>query len=164
MKNIYYIAILSLFLVGCASIEQPKPFQPVSKVEVVTSTVYPEFPPLQTPNELKLLPVKMDMPRDLSTLVIKDNEDCKNVPEEERDQLFWKKCGENPIIQNSNVYIGFDLRNYNNLLINLNRLKERILVLTGIIEQANEQRLNWIEKAKAERERVLKEIEEKKQQ
>ncbi len=163
MKNIFYISIVTLLLSGCANPNNPKEFSPVSKVEVVTSTVYPEFPPLTIPNELKLLTVKMDMPRDLSTLVIKDTEECNSVLKEDRDEIFWKKCGENPIIENSNIYIGFDLRNYNNFLINLNRLKERILVLTGIIEQANNQRLSWIEKARLEKERVLKEIEEKTQ-
>lgn len=141
-----------LALVGCGGMELPPVDRtPITTVEVINTTSYPELPNLPMPPEVRLLPFKTDFPRKRDETTIKNISSCINVPEEQQDDRFWERCGENPIDTKSNIFIGFDQANWNNLQSNLNTLRENNFVLRGIITQANKQRENWRNLAEQER-------------
>lgn len=154
MKN-KIVAVISILALGaCASTPDPVDRTPITTVRVVNTTAYPEFPNLPTPPEVRLLPFEVDFPRDLTQLTVRNVTNCVNVPEEQRDDRFWARCGENPIKTNSNVFIGLDQQNWSNLNSNLNLLKENNNVLRGLIDQANRQRAEWRRRADQERARA----------
>lgn len=145
---------IALFLMGCAGTELPPVDRtPITTVEVVNTTAYPEFPNLPVPPEVRLLPFQTDFPRKRDETTIKNISSCINVPEDQQDDRFWERCGENPIDTNSNIFIGFDQQNWNNVQSNFNTLRENNFVLRGIIEQANKQREEWRRLAAQERAR-----------
>jgi hypothetical protein len=150
-----YILIPALLLVtGCATAPAPQPLKPETTVEVITTVVYPEFPDIPLPPKVRLTKFEADMPRVMNELTVKNITECVRVPEAERDERFWARCGENPIDVNSNIFIGFDQENWNRLNINLKRLQENDHVLRRLLEQANAQRSEWRRLAEEERTRV----------
>lgn len=150
----YFVIPVLLLGAGCATTPPPQPLKPETTVEVITTVVYPEFPDLPLPPKVRLTPFEVDMPRVMTELTVKNITDCVRVPESERDEAFWGRCGENPIDVNSNIFIGFDQENWNRLNINLKRLQENDHVLRKLLEQSNEQRREWRRLAEQERARV----------
>lgn len=154
IKSILVVGSLSLLVMGCASNDLPPVDRtPITTVEVINTTSYPELPNLPIPPELRLLPFQTDFPRRRDETTIKNISSCINVPEEQQDDRFWERCGENPIDTRSNIFIGFDQQNWNNVQSNFNTLRENNFVLRGIIEQANNQRAEWRRLAEQERAR-----------
>lgn len=152
MKNVILIGLpFLLLLAGCASTPAPVDRVPQTTVTVVNTTAYPEFPDLPIPPNVRLLPFKVDFPRKSGELVVKNITNCVNVPAEERNERFWARCGENPIDTNSNIFIGFDQPNWNNVNSNFEILKENNSVLRRLLTQANTQRSNWRNLAAQER-------------
>ncbi|KKL76562.1 hypothetical protein LCGC14_2043620, partial [marine sediment metagenome] len=82
---------------------------------------------------------------------------CKRVPEADRDNAFWNKCGEHPIVTKSNIFIGFDQTNWNIIIENFAKLREQLFKYQKRIEEVNRQREAWREKAEAERQRLIEE-------
>lgn len=151
--SVIILGLLLLLLAGCASDPEPVNRIPQTTVTVVNTTAYPEFPDITIPPDVKLLPFQVDFPRKMNELTIKNVTNCVNIPEEERDERFWARCGENPIDTNSNIFIGFDQPNWNNVNSNFEILKENNAVLRRLLEQGNIQRQNWRRLAKEERNR-----------
>lgn len=146
------LAIISL--AACANIPPEVNRIPQTTVTVVNTTAYPEFPDLPIPPDVKLLPFNVDFPRKSGELVVKNITTCVNVAEEARDDRFWARCGENPIDTNSNIFIGFDQPNWNNVNSNFEILKENNAVLRGLLRQANKQRADWRRLAVEERDKA----------
>lgn len=157
-KIVLVVSLLALFTAACGQSTGTGQFRPTTNVQVITQTAYPEFPNIPVPPPVRLVPFQADMPRDLSQTVIRNVTDCRNVPEEQQDDRFWARCGEHPIIPNSNIYIGFSQGNWNNIQTNLIKLQENDFVLRGLLEEANKQREEWRRQAQEERERVKGEL------
>lgn len=145
--------VLALLLSGCA-LNKPVNPEPVTTVRVVQVTAYPELPDIPLPVEPVLLPWEYEVPRDMSRKEPRPTPDCERVPDKERDDAFWQRCGENPVVRDSNVLFGFDQRNWNILLANFSKLREYIFQLRARIDLANESRREWRQRAQEERRRA----------
>ncbi len=147
------LALAAAALVGCASASLSGP-QPQTTVRLVQVTAYPELPDIALPLEPELLAWEYEVPRDLSRIVAKSTAECQRVPDKERDNAYWARCGENPVIRDTNVLFGFDQRNWNIMLTDFSKLREYIVQLKARIELANESRREWRRKAEEERRKV----------
>lgn len=145
--------LLAALLPGCA-LNKPVNPEPVTTVRVVQVTAYPELPDIPLPGEPVLLPWEYEVPRDMSRKEPRATPDCERVPDKERDDAFWQRCGENPVVRDSNVLFGFDQRNWNILLANFSKLREYIFQLRARIDLANESRREWRQRAQEERKRA----------
>ncbi len=145
--------LLALLLGSCASARLTAP-EPVTTVRVVQTTTYPELPDIQMPIEPVLLPWEYEVPRDMSRLEPKSTAECERVPDKERDDAYWARCGERPVIRDSNVLFGFDQRNWNIMLSNFAKLREYIFQLRARVDLANESRREWRQRAQEERRRA----------
>ncbi len=144
---------LATLLPGCA-LNKPAPPEPVTTVRVVQVTSYPELPDIPLPPEPVLLPWEYEVPRDMSRKEPKNTPECERVPEKDRDEAYLQRCGEHPVIRDSNVLFGFDQRNWNILLTNFSKLREYIFQLRARIDLANESRRDWRQRANEERKRA----------
>ena len=86
-----------------------------------------------------LKPFKFDIPRDTTRLVVRNTSDCMNVPEDERNEEFWKKCGIHPPLDNTNIFIGLDRESFKNLLYDLEVMEEDGKMLRKILKNIEEQ-------------------------
>ena len=155
IKTKVLTALTALFLLGgCAADDG---FNPKSTVRVVNSMSYPEFPNVQPVFPVNLIPWQADVPRDMTKTVVKNLTSCKKVPEEDRDDAFWNRCGEHPIVTNSNIFIGFDQTNWNIIIENFAKLREQLFKYQKRVEEVNRQREAWRVKAEAERQRMTAE-------
>ncbi len=144
---------LAAALAGCNAMRVSVP-EPVTTVRVIQTTSYPELPDIQLPVEPVLLPWEYEVPRDLSRLQPKNTPDCERVPDKERDDAYWARCGERPVIRDTNVLFGFDQRNWNIMLSNFSKLREYIIQLKARVDLANESRREWRQRAQDERHRA----------
>lgn len=149
------LAVL-IALSGCQSMRLTQS-EPVTTVRVVQTTSYPELPDIQMPIEPELLPWEYEVPRDMSRIEAKKTAECEHVPDKERDKAFWDRCGEHPVIRDTNILFGLDQRNWNILLTDLAKLREYIVQLKSRIDLANESRQEWRRKAEEERRRIEEE-------
>ncbi len=147
------LVLVAFALAGCASSSLSVP-EPATTVRVVQVTSYPELPDIELPLEPELLPWEYEVPRDLSRTEPKNTPDCLRVPDKERDNAYWARCGENPVIRDTNVLFGFDQRNWNIMLSDFSKLREYIVQLKARIELANASRREWRRKAEEERRKV----------
>jgi hypothetical protein len=152
-NSVASLVVVCAALAGCASSSFSVP-EPVTTVRMVQVTNYPELPEIQMPLEPDLLPWEYEVPRDLSRTEPKNTTECLRVPDKERDNAFWAKCGENPVIRDTNVLFGFDQRNWNIMLSDFSKLREYIVQLKARIDLANESRREWRRKAEDERRKV----------
>lgn len=170
LSNIALIFFLSIALAGCGSTKEHTP-----SIRVINVQSYPELPDIEPVSPPNLVPWIHDMPRDLNVLSVKNISACRKVetrsneirpyitePVEEQSDAWWQKCGENPIIPLSNIFIGFDIENWNTILENFYKLKEKVWQYEQRILEINKQRQEWREKAKKERLKMNKDAEEKK--
>jgi hypothetical protein len=144
------VVLLAAALAGCGSTPFAPP-EPVTTVRVVQTMAYPELPDIQLPIEPALLPWEYEVPRDLSRTEPKATPECQRVPEKERDEAYLERCGEHPVIRDTNVLFGFDQRNWNLLLSNFSKLREYIFQLKARIDLANDSRREWRTRAEEER-------------
>lgn len=149
-SNILTIVFAVILLGACAT----DGFTPKSTVRVVTTETYPEFPNVEPLGDPGLIPWRADVPRNKNKITVKNISSCVKVPEEERDSSFWTRCGENPIVTDTNIYIGFDQENWNILVNNFNKLKEWIHRYEERIKEINKQRAEWRKKAEEARNKV----------
>ncbi len=162
LNNILLILFLSVTLIGCGF--SSKEHTPTIRVINVQS--YPELPDIEPVSPANLVPWNHDMPRDLNVLSVKNIKACRKIetrpnelrpyitePVEEQPDEWWDKCGEHPIIPRSNIFIGFDIENWNTILENFYKLKERVWQYEQRILEINKQRQEWREKAKKERQK-----------
>ncbi len=146
-------ALIAVALAGCASSALSIP-EPAATVRVVQVVSYPELPDIALPLEPELLAWEYEVPRDLSRIVPKNTSECLRVADKERDNAYWARCGENPVIRDTNVLFGFDQRNWNIMLADFSKLREYIVQLKARVELANESRREWRRKAEDERRKV----------
>jgi hypothetical protein len=147
------VAAAAWALAGCASQRLTTP-EPVTTVKLIQVTSYPELPDIPLPLEPQLLPWEYEVPRDLSRLEPKSTPDCEKVTDKERDAAYWARCGQNPVIRDTNVLFGLDQRNWNIMLSNFSKLREYIVQLKSRVDVANESRREWRRKAEEERRRA----------
>ena len=167
MRNILVVFVASLALVACAT--DSAEFKPTSTVRVVNSTSYPEFPNIEPLPPVDVLPWKHDVPRDMTVFSVKNTTVCRKVetytpedkpyvvlPKEQQTEEWWSKCGEHPPLPDSNIFIGFSQDQWNILIENFAKLRERVWQYKQRIDQVNKQRDDWRKKADEERMRIEK--------
>ena len=168
MKKLAILLVIALGLTACGTTDPS--FEPKSSVRLVTSMTYPEFPNIEPLPDVNFLPWVSTVPLDTSVVSVKNTTECRKVktyvpedkpyvvlPVEEQPPSWWSKCGENPVLPNSNVYIGFEQDQWNIILENFAKLKERNWQYKQRLEEVNRQRTEWRAKAEAERQRIAKE-------
>jgi len=153
-KTKVLVAFAALFLLSAC---ESTGFNPKSTVRVVTSMSYPEFPNVEPLLPVNIIPWQADVPRDMTKTVAKNLTSCRKVPEEDRDDAYWNKCGEHPIVSNSNIFIGFDQTNWNIIIENFAKLREQLFKYQKRVDEVNRQREAWRVKAEAERLRLSEE-------
>ena len=141
---------LAALLAGCAASGQ-KAAEPVTTVRVVPATAYPELPEIQLPIEPVLLPWEYEVPRDMSRWEAKNTPECAGVADKPPTDPAWKRCGEHPVVRDSNVLFGFDQPNWNIMLSNFSKLREYIFQLKARVDLANQSRREWRQRAEDER-------------
>lgn len=144
--SVVVVIFCALMLTACAS----TPTEPQSTVRLVQSTTYPFLPDIKPVPEPDLVPWSHDVPRDTSKLSVIESEKCTSVPETKRDKTFWRECGINPPLDNSNIFIGFDQDNWNIIIENFAKLRETIYQYKTRIDEVNQQRKEWREKSTTE--------------
>ena len=138
-------------------------------MRVVNSTSYPEFPDVEPLPPVDILPWKHDVPRDMTVLSVKNLSECRKVetyvpenkpyvtlPKKEQTTEWWAKCGEHPVLPNSNIFIGFEQDQWNILVEDFMKLREQNWKYKQRIDQVNKQRQEWRKKADEERLRLEK--------
>jgi len=132
----YSALLLAMAVAGCAS---PKPEVIIQREAVET---YPNLPPMEAPN-FEAKKFRLDVPRDMSAApVVKQDAACKAVPANQRNAAFWKRCGEQPPLADSNIFIGMDEENF--------RLFEEFLEVMAAKDAAWKARLDEVNKQRAE--------------
>jgi len=160
INNVLPIILISFVLVGCGTTPE------TPSVRIITATSYPVLPSIEPLPPISLIPWKHDMPRDLNASSVKNTTKCRKVktkinenkpyviePVEEQTDRWWAKCGENPIIPISNIHIGFDIENWNIILENFYKLKERVGQYEHRLLEINNQRKKWRLDSEAERQK-----------
>lgn len=139
---------LTVVLAGCSTTNKPTPFVPQTTVRVVTHTVYPTLSEINVPKSPSLKQVTWDYPRDTTTEeVIRNTTVCRAVPVAEQTVEFWAECGQFPIDPTSNLFIGLNQENYNNLNFNLETMRQHIILLNERLTLSNQQRTEFNQKA-----------------
>ena len=128
-------------LAGCSSFGDA--FTPKTSVQLFTTNIYPDFPNIDIPSTINILPFEWEIARDTSTVVIRNTRVCNEVPETERNSSFWKRCGTFEPLPDVNIWLGLDRPNYDNLITDLERLREQNHLLRQRLERVNEQRQEW---------------------
>lgn len=147
MNKVILVGLI-LFLTGCGG----NPFTPKTELKVVTSYSYPELLDLPKLPPLNLKSYEVDIPRKTDELVVKNLSTCISVPEEDRKtEQFKNTCLENPVDTDSNILFGFDTNNWNILVENINKLRERIYLHEQREIQVNKQRQEWRDLAEKEK-------------
>ena len=139
-----YVAIILLFLLTACS---------TTSERIVYKTLDPEFPPVSKPLPLTLVPAVYDYPRDTTAeLIIKNTTACLGVPEDKRNNSFWRRCGEFPRDVNSNIFLGFTKEYWNQNVLNWRMVKEQLKAYSDTIDRLNKQRQESIDNNKKEKE------------
>lgn len=158
------IIALSLIMgvTGCMSL--PKP---TSTIRVINTNVYPEMPDIEPVDDPNLAPFQADVPRDLSVLSVKNLTACRVdtiedpdrpwviLPTEEQSSNWWSRCGEHPVVPDSNIFLGFDQDNWYIIVENFAKLKEALHRYKARIDEINRQRAEWRRKALEESQKNL---------
>lgn len=132
----YSAFILAALAAGCAT---PKPEVVIQREAVET---YPNLPPMEAP-DFHVEKFRLDVPRDMKAApVVKADAACRAVAAAQRDAAFWKRCGEQPPLANSNIYIGMDEENF--------RIFEEFLTVMAAKDAAWKARLDEVNKQRAE--------------
>ena len=167
MNKVIISAIGILLLLTACETNKARNFEPQTTVRVINTMSYPEFPNVEPLPPVNVLPWRHDMPRDTNIVSVKNISACRKVetyspedmpyvvlPVKEQIVIWWKKCGENPIFPNSNIFIGFSQTDWNIILENFAKLRERNWQYKQRIIEINRQRESWREKAEQERIRI----------
>lgn len=147
------MGILGLaFLAGCTTASGPQ-------VATVSTTFIPERAQIDVP-AANLSGFELDVPRDTSKRVVKNDAACKAVGEADQNEEFWSRCGIHPVDRDSNLVIGFDRKNYEKFGNTMEEADAYIKKLNDRIAAANKEREYW--KSRADQERARAEAEKKK--
>lgn len=176
MNKIIGVIVVSLLLGACVG-NIDREFKPKTTVQIITAMSYPQFPNIEPLPDVSILSFEADLPRDLEAISVKNLTNCRRVkigkdkykklemyypedkpyvilPKEEQTAAWWKTCGENPILPKSNIFIGFNQVEWNIVLENFAKLRERIWQYKQRLVEINRQRQEWRDKADAERKRL----------
>jgi len=164
MNKLFLLISAMVVLSACIHTPSSNDFTPKTTVRVITSISYPEFPNIEPLPNVNLVPWTHDMPRDTTVVSVKNLTTCRKIetytpenkphvvlPKEEQTTSWWKKCGEYPIMPNSNVFIGFSQDQWNIILEDFSKLRERNWQYKQRIIEINRQRESWRERADQER-------------
>lgn len=135
IKKVHLLLMFFSFilLMGCqSSLPSMTPVEVISKPAKIIIDVY------EIPQEPELYQVEVDVPRNINEFVIKDDQNCRELKNKRNDENeIPKECLENPVIENTNIYVGFDLDNWEKFQINLFRIREYTNTLKEIIKEMN---------------------------
>lgn len=130
----------ALVLAGCTTTGSTVP---TPTVVAQPTLVYPDLPPLDEP-ELALRPFTLDYPRDMTAApVVKNTTECQQTPVPQRDAAFWRRCGQQPILPNSNIHVGFTYEQWLLWQQNMAALDAYVRTTRQRIELINKQREEW---------------------
>lgn len=146
--NLIFVLLGAFVLGGCAG----DGFK--STVKVINTTTYPELPDIEPLPPLGLLKWKHDVPRDMDKVQPKSLMSCINVPENKRNEAYWRRCWEHPPLPNTNIFVGFDQTNWLIIFENFAKLRERLFQYQARLDAVNKQRKEWRDLANKERVRV----------
>lgn len=153
MNRFILIIVLAFALSACAGLGIE--FDPKGTIDFQVKTNYPELPDMDIPPNVNLLPWKHDLPRDTTKeMIVKKLTTCLKVPKADRvksNTEFWARCGEFPVIIDTQLFIGFDQENWSIILENFTRLKLRNYQLRQRLNEVNRQRDEWRKKAEEQR-------------
>lgn len=153
-RSVLLLAV-AVVATACAPLPTARPPEPVSSVECVNTTSYPELPDIPMPIEPALIAWEYDTPRDLAAKPEpKNTEKCRGIAEKDRDESYWERCGIQPVVEKSNIFYGFDERNWNIMISDFAKLREYVVQLKARIAVANDERQEWRHKAEEERQKV----------
>ena len=145
MNKIIITIILALILGACGG------FRTKEVPVVIFQTVLPDLPPIDKPAYVEFDAPEWDYPRLIKDgLKVKNTTACKKVEEANHNDRFWRRCGEFPRDQDSNIYMGFTRDNYNLMIFNWAKLKTQLQSYSRTIDRVNEQREKWILKNETE--------------
>jgi len=148
------IIILGLTLNGCVSSPtQSLPVRTITKTEIIQE--YPEFPNMKPLPPLNLEAFSWEYPRDPTKNVPKSIERCLSVPDSERNNAFWERCGEHPPQIDSNIFMGLSDKDFRTFQLNWTKLRARLKQYRARIKEINRQRTEWRQKAEEERQKYL---------
>ncbi len=137
IKRILFLISLIFTFSGCQSIMDSNAVSSnITPVQILEKPIYPVLEEIIIPEDPVLIPMTVDMPRK-SHKSVKNVPHCLDVPESERNELFWNECEDNEIILDSNLYVGFNINEWENLQINLIRIKEYANLLKEILNEVN---------------------------
>jgi len=137
MKRI--VLVLPLLLTACG--------RDNVTARILQTWQYHELPPIEAPPQPNLQPVVWDIPRDITRRVVRNTTDCLRVPESQRNDAFWRRCGSFAPQPNSNLFIGLDQQNFEALQLNLEQLEARDRMWRNRIDEVNRQRAEWRQRA-----------------
>lgn len=141
------MAIINM-LSGC-SIGKLDPTKVSNPIRLVTTTIYPDLPPMTKPPKLTLSNPEWNVPRDeTKPMVVKRLTKCLNVKDELKDDNYWIDCGEYPPIPNNNIYRGYSYDDYQLFLLNMSAIRNKLKAYSARIDEVNVQRKEWRDKNK----------------
>ncbi|MDX8393175.1 MAG: hypothetical protein R8K21_01135 [Mariprofundales bacterium] len=154
MMQLRFISLLCLciyILSACSTTPRalPLPTRTITETKIVQS--YPELPELKPVPALNLTSFTWDYPRNMQEWVPKSTSKCLSVPDAQRDNSFWERCGEHPPLANSNIFMGLDDGEFKKFQLNWAKLRARLQQYKARIDEVNRQRAEWRSNAEAER-------------
>jgi len=148
LNRIFPLAV-GLLISACTTTQQA----PIVKTEVIR--VYPELPAIEPLSPLTLMPFEWDYPRDTTRRVPKSISKCLETPEQQRDESYWERCGENPPLTKSNIFMGLSREDFETFLVNNEKIRVRLLQYKARIDEINRQREMWRQKNTEAQEKLL---------
>lgn len=131
------LVLISAFLTACSVTPQT----PIVEKEVVHA--YPDLPDIEPLPPLTLIPFEWDYPRDTTKRVAKSTRKCLETPTPQRDEAYWERCGENPPLPNSNIFMGLSRDDFETFLVNNEKVRARLLQYKTRIDEINRERATW---------------------
>ena len=127
LKKCVFLFLLMPFFAGCQSLPNQG-----SSVVILEKPSYPILEEVEIPEEPSLIPMNVDLPR--REYNEEYQSECSAISGIEEKKEECKKSG---IVFDTNLYVGFDLKNWENLQINLIRIREYSYSLRKILEEIN---------------------------
>lgn len=133
-KVLLTTALAAILLTSCTTTKE------VYKAVPKAVPVYPELEDVTSPQSMTTMDeVTFDIPRDLSKPPVL-REGCEGDPTK---LAADDPCVVYPPILNTNIFMGLDEKNFENLLRNLDKSSEITGVYAEILEAINRQRRDW---------------------
>lgn len=135
MTKLRFLLLLPFLALGACNPNEP--------VRIVNTTSFPNLPDIVLPPNLDLEDVRFSLPGDLEDRIIKNTSACQSVAAENRDKVFWLKCGQYKDIDGNIIYVTLSQPQYEALRRNLQKLQVRDQQYNYRLNTVNEQRRQW---------------------